>query len=164
MNDNDFIDFSNAMATLGAVYGKEKPAEVIDLYFNALESYDFATVKEAIKRHVEGDEADSKFYPMPANLKIICKNMWSEKFENNKKIEQFRQQKLTLEEPELSKIELATNRFCLSLAMTRKPKYNLDIVEKIGGWSLIKQKHAEIKDGLKMRDWLREQCKIMEIV
>jgi hypothetical protein len=164
MNDNDFLDFSNAMATLGTVYGKEKPAEVIDLYFNALEPYDFATVKESIKRHVEGDETESKFYPVPATLKIICKNMWAEKNESKKKIEQFRQQKLTAEEPELSKIELATNLFCLSLAMTRKPKYDLDIVEKLGGWTLIKQKYEEIKDGLEMRDWLREQCKIREIV
>ena len=163
MTKNDWGEFKDLMGKIGGIYGKDEKA-FSQIYFEALSKYHILTVKEAVKRHCYGGSQESVFYPKPANLIMNCNQIIGEEKAAKERLEQIRQQKLTSEEPELSKIELATNRFCLSLAMTRKPKYNLDIVEKLGGWSSIKKKYDEIKDCPEMLEWLREQCKIMEIV
>ena len=64
MNTNELDNFRKLFNTTADYYGKEKSADAMMIYWQALQPYSFDVVKEIINRHIQS----SKFMPMVSEL------------------------------------------------------------------------------------------------
>lgn len=67
MLKTDVKRFSEVMTGLSEVYGRKFSGSSMDIYFNALGSYDIDTVVTAISAHVKSPD-NGQFFPKPADI------------------------------------------------------------------------------------------------
>jgi len=67
MKSNDKPVFVNMLAGVFELYGKECSEFLIELYWRALESYEFTDISRAINAHVNNPDS-GQFFPKPADV------------------------------------------------------------------------------------------------
>lgn len=67
MLTSDRGEFTKLLAATMDVYGRPITTAFVDIFFSALTPYDFATVREALSRHLQ-DPDGGRFAPKPADL------------------------------------------------------------------------------------------------
>lgn len=67
MQTNDMPNFLILMTGLGALYGKPINEPLVDIYWRALQRFDFASVKEAFQAHVDNPDS-GQYMPKPADV------------------------------------------------------------------------------------------------
>jgi hypothetical protein len=71
MNTNELSDFTKLFNTTADYYGKEKSADAMMIYWQAMKPYDFDIVREIFNRHIQS----SKFMPMVNELLDTLRSM-----------------------------------------------------------------------------------------
>ena len=69
MQTNELQTFSHLLKQVGALYGKAVNEVVIDLYWQALQCFDLAQIRQALQTHITNPDA-GQYMPKPAN--VIC--------------------------------------------------------------------------------------------
>lgn len=67
LRDSDRRAFADMLRTVSSVYGRDFSADVVSLYWHALEAFDLAAVRQAFDRHVRNPDT-GQFMPKPADL------------------------------------------------------------------------------------------------
>jgi hypothetical protein len=67
MNNNQLSDFSEVLTGALEVYGQRTSKLVINIWWNALEKYDFSIVEQAFGAHIVDPDV-GQFAPKPANI------------------------------------------------------------------------------------------------
>lgn len=69
MDHSEKPRFAQAMAGLAAIYSKDLPEVLIEIYWDSLKRFDFNAVGVAFKRHYEGESG--AFWPKPSDIITI---------------------------------------------------------------------------------------------
>src|SRR5262249_41248898 len=67
MTNADMTKFVKLMTGLGILYGKPMSEQLIDIYWQALQSFSFSAVKEAFNAHVRNPDT-GQYLPKPADV------------------------------------------------------------------------------------------------
>lgn len=67
MTSNNEPEFLELMAQIGHLYGKAINETLFDIYWKALESFDFAAVKRAFQTHINNPDT-GQYMPKPADI------------------------------------------------------------------------------------------------
>lgn len=80
MNKDDLENFGKLINATFAIYGKDAPDEVIDIYFNVLSKYDFFQVRNAFSKYIANPDTGT-FFPKPSDIvKILDGNSHKKSF------------------------------------------------------------------------------------
>lgn len=69
MDHSEKPRFAQAMAGLAAIYSKDLPEILVEVYWDSLKRFDFKAVGVAFKRHYEGE--NGAFWPKPGDIITI---------------------------------------------------------------------------------------------
>lgn len=69
MDHSEKPRFAQAMAGLAAIYSKDLPEILVEVYWDSLKRFDFKAVGVAFKRHYEGESG--AFWPKPSDIITI---------------------------------------------------------------------------------------------
>jgi hypothetical protein len=64
---NDIPKFSAMMAGIGELYGKSISAQLTDIYWRTLKSYEFQDVHQALQAHINNPDC-GQYFPKPADV------------------------------------------------------------------------------------------------
>lgn len=67
MNNKDFDEFTSLLVAVGELYSKTISAQVIPIWWAALEKYELSAVREAFSRHAVNPD-NGQFMPKPADI------------------------------------------------------------------------------------------------
>jgi hypothetical protein len=67
MQTSDMPNFLNLLTGLGALYGKPINEPLVEIYWRALQRFEFPAVKEALQAHVDNPDS-GQFMPKPADV------------------------------------------------------------------------------------------------
>lgn len=67
MLDSDRSMFASMLTAVAGIYGREVTPQTVAIYWNALQGYDLAAVRQAFDRHVKNPDT-GQFMPKPADL------------------------------------------------------------------------------------------------
>ncbi|MBL4800201.1 MAG: hypothetical protein JKY50_22625 [Oleispira sp.] len=68
MKEQQLEEFSAAMYGLGKMYSKHIDDQLIEMYWNSLERFDYKDVSSAYQRHYNGTGQASGFFPRPGQI------------------------------------------------------------------------------------------------
>ncbi len=68
MNEQELENFTGAMYGMGKMYGKQIDDQLIEMYWDSLERFDYEDVSSAFQRHYNGTGQASGFWPRPGHI------------------------------------------------------------------------------------------------
>ena len=171
MTGKDLHNFSGEMSRLAAVYnenkGKEAWSVVLEIYFEGLKQFNFEDVKAAMKRYIYAQNDDSKFFPKPCSLIMICSEIAEEKAQKVKADKFLTQEKNYMDD--MDDFDIAAISTCISLSFKINPKSSNVIrdqyIIKKGGWCNIRDRfHIDGKNWHEVKKIICDEMKEMEVM